>query len=97
MFLNNLMIQGQGAFYKFGVFVETTSFADAPIEIHRGVSQLSWAQEQAVMAVKSIVVEEDTDYSADSMSLKSETFNELLSLGYFESSVINVRPRSIYS
>lgn len=88
---HNLLTRLQGAHYKFGVNVSTTGFADAPTEILRSVSQLSWAQERAIDTVKEKFEEDRIDYCAESMSLKSEAFNELLSLGYFESSVINVR------
>jgi hypothetical protein len=70
--------------------VESTSFKDAPELILRAVSQLSWAQDEAVKAIKSKFTQERTEYSSESMSLESETFNELLLLGYFEKSVINV-------
>ncbi|KAK6085320.1 hypothetical protein SCUP234_02868 [Seiridium cupressi] len=78
-----------GAPYKFGVFVDTTAFADAPEPILRSVSQLTWAQKEAIVATKERFLQDGTRCSAESMSLKSETFNELLSLGYFESSKIS--------
>jgi hypothetical protein len=80
----------QGAHYKYGVFVDTTGFDEAPEEILRGVSQLTWAQEQAIISTSQKLHEDDAVFSGKSMSLKSEPFNELLSLGYFESSAISV-------
>ncbi|ETS85009.1 hypothetical protein PFICI_03034 [Pestalotiopsis fici W106-1] len=78
-----------GAPYKFGVAVKTVAFRDAPEPILRGVSQLSWAQRVSIEDTKSMIEEEGITYSSTSMTLKSEPFNELLALGYFESSVIN--------
>jgi hypothetical protein len=79
------------------VVVETTAFDEAPEPILRGVSQLSWAQEQAINATKEKFEHDSIKYSSESMSLKSESFNELLSLGYFESSVISVSMRTQFS
>ncbi|KAK6199672.1 hypothetical protein LQW54_009990 [Pestalotiopsis sp. IQ-011] len=80
---------GSGAPYKFGVAVDTTAFSDAPEPILRGVAQLSWAQEKSIQKTRELFEKETIGYSKDSMSLKSENFNELLALGYFESSTIS--------
>ncbi|KAI1873938.1 uncharacterized protein JN550_003207 [Neoarthrinium moseri] len=78
-----------GAPYKFGVMVDTTGFDEAPEEILRGVSQLTWAQGQIINAIDQKIQDDSIQYAATSMSLRSEPFNELLSLGYFEDCVIN--------
>lgn len=80
----------QGGEYKFGVKVDTRSFNDAPKEILTGVSQLTWAQAKAIQLLKGKLHDDNMNYSKESMSLKPETFNELLSLGYFEESRIKV-------
>ncbi|KAI0130179.1 hypothetical protein BJ170DRAFT_720338 [Xylariales sp. AK1849] len=82
-------VSNWGAHYKYGVFVETNGFDSAPDEILRGVAQLTWAQEQAIEAIRQCFQENDIEYSQESMSMESRPFNELLSLGYMQSSLIH--------
>ncbi|KAK8024101.1 oxoglutarate iron-dependent oxygenase protein [Apiospora rasikravindrae] len=78
-----------GAFYKFGVFVESVGFKDAPAPILAGLAQLDWAQSLGITHLSEFVRGLSTGHSDTSMSLKSEKFNELLALGYFEGSTIS--------
>ncbi|KAK8067960.1 hypothetical protein PG996_007072 [Apiospora saccharicola] len=78
-----------GAFYKFGVFVDSVGFEDAPGTILKGLAQLDWAQAIGIAHLSEFIRELPTAYSDKSMSLKSEKFNELLALGYFEKSRIS--------
>ncbi|KAK8070945.1 hypothetical protein PG997_011148 [Apiospora hydei] len=72
-----------GAFYKFGVFVNSVGFKDAPAPILAGLAQLDWAQS---LGITHLIVDRPL---GKSMSLKSKKFNELLALGYFEESTIS--------
>ncbi|ORY67655.1 uncharacterized protein BCR38DRAFT_338511 [Pseudomassariella vexata] len=87
--LTNHFSSNWGAFYKFGVLVETNGFAEAPEPILRGQAQLDWAHKETISAMKELFEAEEIEYCEDSMTLEPHTFNELLSLGYFESCVIN--------
>ncbi|KAH8662109.1 hypothetical protein BX600DRAFT_437531 [Xylariales sp. PMI_506] len=76
-----------GAHYKYGVFVETVGFNNAPEEILRCVSQLTWAQGKSIEAIPDAL--QGMKFDNRSMALTTQPFNELLSLGYFESSTIS--------
>ncbi|KAK8073793.1 hypothetical protein PG994_004692 [Apiospora phragmitis] len=78
-----------GAFYKFGVFVDSVGFKHAPDTILTGLAQLDWAQSLGITHLSEFIQESASDYSDTSMSLKSEKFNELLALGYFQGSKIS--------
>ncbi|KAK8040511.1 hypothetical protein PG991_000299 [Apiospora marii] len=78
-----------GAFYKFGVFVDSVGFEDAPGTILKGLAQLDWAQSLGITHLSEFIRKLPVDYSDTSMSLKPETFNELLALGYFQGSKIS--------
>ncbi|KAK8005237.1 hypothetical protein PG990_011274 [Apiospora arundinis] len=78
-----------GAFYKFGVFVNSVGFKHAPDIIRACLAQLDWAQSLGITHASEFIQELETDYSRESMSLTSEKFNELLALGYFEGSKIS--------
>ncbi|KAK7974121.1 hypothetical protein PG989_015969 [Apiospora arundinis] len=78
-----------GAFYKFGVFVDSVGFKHAPDIIRACLAQLDWAQSLGITHASEFIQELGTDYSRESMSLTSEKFNELLALGYFEGSKIS--------
>ncbi|KAK8099288.1 uncharacterized protein PG998_012529 [Apiospora kogelbergensis] len=85
-----------GAFYKFGVFVDSVAFKHAPDTILKCLAQLDWSQSLGITELPNFIdgLPKDvdglaTDYSDKSMSLKSEKFNELLALGYFEGSKIS--------
>ncbi|KAF2999511.1 hypothetical protein E8E14_001335 [Neopestalotiopsis sp. 37M] len=57
--------------------------------ILRGVAQLTWAQEKMIEQTASLFEEKAVKFSSKSMTFESKAFNELLALGYFESSTIS--------
>ena len=69
--------------------MDSVGFEDAPDTILKGLAQLDWAQSLGITHLSKFIQEFSTDYSDTSMSLKSERFNELLALGYFQGSKIN--------
>jgi hypothetical protein len=72
------------------VTVATSAFDGAPDSILRGVAQLTWAQEKMIEQTASLFEEKAVKFSSKSMTFESKAFNELLALGYFESSTISV-------
>ncbi|KAE9365208.1 hypothetical protein N431DRAFT_420140 [Stipitochalara longipes BDJ] len=65
-----------GAPYKYSVAQESTAFGDAPPVILKVLKRLTWAGKEAVMGGHD-TVEGDEEF---------QSFNELLSVGYFENS-----------
>ncbi len=81
----------QGAYYKFGVVVKNTKgFDEAPDPILKALHRLTWAGNTAISAIRTIAEKESLKASEGSMPPGFIPFNELLSLGYFEPSVISV-------
>lgn len=92
-----LLILHQGADYKFGVAVETSSgFETAPDPVMKALSRLTWGGATAVALAAGHVTE--NNLSVDSASMPNEfiDFNEQLMLGYFEGSQISVSLLLIY-
>lgn len=69
--------------------MDSVGFKDAPGTILKGLAQLNWAQSLGIAHMSEFVWGLSTGHSDASMSLKSEKFNELLALGYFEGSKIS--------
>ena len=67
-------INFKGAPYKYGVSQVSKGFDEAPHVILKAVTRLTWAGKQA----------------ADSRLERFHSFNELLSIGYFEGTRIGV-------
>ena len=81
----------QGAYYKFGVVVNNTKgFDEAPDPILKALHRLTWAGKTSIDSLGTAADDEGLPQSGKLPPLKFTPFNELLSLGYFETSVINV-------
>ncbi|RYP07948.1 hypothetical protein DL765_008969 [Monosporascus sp. GIB2] len=79
-----------GAYYKFGVVVKRSKgFDEAPDAILKGLHRLTWAGKTAIDAAGKVAIEEGVAVSEGSAPAEFIPFNELLSLGYFETSVIH--------
>ncbi|RYP75102.1 hypothetical protein DL771_002563 [Monosporascus sp. 5C6A] len=79
-----------GAYYKFGVVVKRSKgFDEAPDAILKGLHRLTWAGKTAIDAAGKVAGEEGVAVSKGSAPAEFMPFNELLSLGYFETSVIH--------
>ena len=82
----------QGAYYKFGVVVNNTrGFDEAPDPILKALHRLTWAGKTSIDSLGEVADDEGLPKPETLPPLKFTPFNELLSLGYFETSVINVR------
>lgn len=66
-------------------------FDEAPPPILKALHRLTWAGKTAIHALNTLVQEKELATADGSMPPQFIPFNELLSLGYFSSSVINVR------
>lgn len=96
--LTSHFVQNYGAQYKYVVSVDSKSFSDAPDAILRALLRMRWAGHQVIEHAKASVTQLQ-GYGkvevARSLEFDFVEFNELLALGYFEGSKINVsRPNS---
>lgn len=82
----------KGARYKFGVSVQSKGFAEAPAAILKALKRLDWAKNVAVSSATANFPadHEIGDDSITNLDAHSQSFNELLALGYMEDDKINV-------
>lgn len=83
--------QNFGARYKFGVSVQSKGFAEAPAAILKALKRLDWAKNVAVSSATANFPadHEIGDETITNLDAHSQSFNELLALGYMEDDKIN--------
>jgi hypothetical protein len=78
----------QGAFYKFGVNVQSKGFSEAPDVVLKSMQRLKWAKEEACRLVDDWMAGLGVEMcEAHGSTLQ---FNECLLLGYMTTDAINV-------
>lgn len=89
--LLGLANSAQGAFYKFGVTVQSKGFSEAPDVVLKSVHRLQWAQKEASDLTKGWITGLGLEASLDFNV--SEPINECLVLGYMQNDRIGVSRR----